>query len=103
MLTGVVPFEGESPVSVAVKHLQEEITPPRQINLDIPLRLERIVMRAVEKDQASRYPSAEKFLEDLEGWLLTGGQVFGDRFFSRKNKSAAGVKSASVSSVFKKC
>ena len=102
MLTGVVPFEGESPVSVAVKHLQEEITPPRQINPDIPLRLERIVMRAVQKDQASRYQSAEKFVEDLEGWLLAEGRFLETDSSSRKNKGAAGVKSASVSSVFKK-
>ncbi len=65
MVTGKVPFSGESQVAVAMKHIQEEIVPPRRIVSDIPEALERIILKAVQKDSAERYTSAAEFLEDL--------------------------------------
>jgi serine/threonine protein kinase len=49
MITGQVPFEGESPISVALKHLQEPVKPPGKVVEDIPPGLEQIIMKAIEK------------------------------------------------------
>lgn len=69
LLTGKVPFYGESPISVALKHMQEEITPPRQIVSEIPSDLELIVLRALQKERSLRYRSAAELKDDLEEWL----------------------------------
>ncbi|MGM0689451.1 MAG: Stk1 family PASTA domain-containing Ser/Thr kinase [Bacillota bacterium] len=65
MVTGKVPFDGESPVAVAMKHIQEQIVPPRQLVSDLPEALEHIILKAVQKDSADRYKSAAELLEDL--------------------------------------
>ncbi|MGM0652458.1 MAG: protein kinase domain-containing protein, partial [Bacillota bacterium] len=65
MVTGKVPFTGESPVAVAMKHIQEQIVPPGRLVSDLPEQLEEIIMKAVEKDAANRYNTADEFLEDL--------------------------------------
>ena len=65
MVTGKVPFSGENPVAVAMKHIQEQIVPPRRLQPDIPEVLEQIILKAVQKDMADRYGSAEELLEDL--------------------------------------
>ena len=65
MVTGRPPFSGDSPVSIAYKHVQEAPTPPRHINLDTPAPLEAIIMRLLSKDPAGRYPSAEDLRSDL--------------------------------------
>ncbi len=65
MVTGQVPFNGESPVSVAMKHVQEQAVPPRKLDGDIPEPLERIILKAMEKDPARRYLNAREFLDDL--------------------------------------
>jgi serine/threonine-protein kinase len=66
MLIGRVPFDGESPVTVALKHIDEPIIPPIQISSSIPKSLSDIVLKAVEKNQADRYKSAKEMLEDLQ-------------------------------------
>ncbi|SHH84901.1 serine/threonine protein kinase [Caloranaerobacter azorensis DSM 13643] len=66
MVTGRVPFEGDSPISVAIKHIQEDIVTPRQFVKTIPESLEKIILKCVEKDQSLRYDSAEELLKDLE-------------------------------------
>jgi eukaryotic-like serine/threonine-protein kinase len=65
MVTGKVPFTGESPVALAMKHVQEEIVPPRRLVPGIPRELEQIILKAVQKDTAERYTSTSEFLEDL--------------------------------------
>ncbi|MDP9019949.1 MAG: Stk1 family PASTA domain-containing Ser/Thr kinase [Actinomycetota bacterium] len=65
MLTGRPPFTGDSPVAVAYKHVQETPQPPRARNPDIPADLEAVVLRAMAKDVADRYPSAEDLRADL--------------------------------------
>ncbi len=65
MVTGRVPFEGESPISVAIKHLQERVIPPRSINPGIPEKVERIILKTLEKDPKARYQSASEMLKDL--------------------------------------
>lgn len=65
MVTGQVPFSGESPLSVAMKHVQEPVIPPSQLAADIPEPLERIILKALEKDPEHRYRSAREFLDEL--------------------------------------
>lgn len=71
MLTGKVPFSGESPVSIALKHLQEEITPPGKIIADLPSGLENIVLRSTNKDPSRRYENATQLRDDLESWFTS--------------------------------
>lgn len=65
MVTGQVPFSGESPVSVAMKHVQAQIEPPRRLVQSIPEPLERIILKATQKEPGKRYQGARGFLEDL--------------------------------------
>lgn len=58
MLTGRVPFEGDSPISVALKHIQNEPRQPTEINPDIPEKVENIVLKALAKEPENRYESA---------------------------------------------
>lgn len=66
MLTGRVPFDADTPVSVALKHMQEEPIEPIKINPMIPLSLNKIVMKAMQKDPNMRYQSATEMLRDLK-------------------------------------
>ncbi len=65
MVTGKVPFSGENPVAVAMKHIQEKIVPPRQLVPGLPKALEQIILKTVQKDIAERYGTAGELLEDL--------------------------------------
>jgi len=66
LLTGKVPFTGESPVEIAMKHLSDTPPPPSELNAEVPAELDMIVMRALAKDPARRYQSAEQMNADLE-------------------------------------
>lgn len=65
MLTGRVPFDADTPVSVALKHMQEVPVEPIKINPLIPVSLNRIIMKAMQKDPNARYGSATEMLRDL--------------------------------------
>ncbi|MBY6036142.1 Stk1 family PASTA domain-containing Ser/Thr kinase [Fictibacillus nanhaiensis] len=65
MVTGRVPFVGESPVSVALKHLQENVIEPRRLNPEIPQSVENIILKALAKSPLRRYDSAEELLQDM--------------------------------------
>jgi serine/threonine protein kinase len=69
MLTGELPFTAESPISVALMHLQDKVKPPREINPIIPQSLENIILRSMAKNPSGRYSSAHLLLEDLETCL----------------------------------
>lgn len=66
MLTGTLPFDADSPVSVALKQIQLDPTHPRAINPDIPIGLEQITLRAMQKDITKRYQSAAEMLRDID-------------------------------------
>ena len=66
MLTGTVPFSGENPVAVALKHIQENVPFPAEINTEVSLELEEIIMQAVEKNPTDRYRTAKELKEDLK-------------------------------------
>jgi beta-lactam-binding protein with PASTA domain/tRNA A-37 threonylcarbamoyl transferase component Bud32 len=65
MVTGVVPFEGDSAISVALKHIQEKVTPPGDIYPDIPKSIQYIIEKAIEKDIDKRYHDTADMLSDL--------------------------------------
>lgn len=66
MVTGVLPYQGESPITVALKHVQEDIVPPREIDPSIPLGFENIILKSVQKRQADRYNSIGDLIRDLK-------------------------------------
>ncbi|GKU24803.1 Stk1 family PASTA domain-containing Ser/Thr kinase [Clostridium folliculivorans] len=66
MVTGRVPFDGESPVSVALKHIQEDVVPPKNLNSKIPDSLNSLILKATEKEPIKRYQSAKEMIGDLE-------------------------------------
>lgn len=66
MLTGTVPFEGDSAVSIALKHFQEEMPSVRDFDPRIPQALENVVLKATTKDPANRYTSASAMAADLK-------------------------------------
>jgi eukaryotic-like serine/threonine-protein kinase len=66
MLTGKTPFNGDTPIEIAMKHLNEAPRPPSELRSEIPAELDLIVLRALAKDPHDRYQSAEEFSEDLD-------------------------------------
>lgn len=70
MVTGQVPFDGDSTVSVAIKHLQEEITAPSELVSDIPYSLEQIILKCTQKNAERRYPNTDELIQDLKRSLV---------------------------------
>ena len=66
MLTGKVPFDADTPVSIALKHMQEDPKPPIELNPNIPSAVNDIIMKALRKDTNLRYQNATAMLLDLK-------------------------------------
>ena len=66
MVTGKVPFDADTPVSVALKHMQEDPIEPIVLNNKIPLSLNKIILKAMQKEPSMRYQSATEMIRDLE-------------------------------------
>ena len=82
MLTGRVPFEGETPLGVIMKHKGETPKDPKEFNAQVPQDLSRLIMRCLEKDKANRYKSADALhseLEKIEKGIPTTDQVVSKR------------------------
>ena len=86
MLTGRLPFDGDSAVTVALMQLQSTPKRPREINPGIPVGLEQITIRAMQKQPEDRYASAAEMLSDLERFRLNPSIVFdyGNNFIDRQ-------------------
>lgn len=69
MLTGKVPFDGDTPVSVALMHLEKEPVNVKVVNLEVPSDLAYVTMKAISKDQGARYASVSEFVDDLHAVL----------------------------------
>lgn len=65
MVTGRVPFDADTPVSVALKHMQEKPEEPIEVNKHVPVAVNKIIMKALQKDATLRYQSASEMLIDL--------------------------------------
>ncbi|TML86288.1 MAG: Stk1 family PASTA domain-containing Ser/Thr kinase [Actinobacteria bacterium] len=74
LLTGSVPFTGDTPVEIAMKHISETPVPPSSVRPDVPHDLDLVVTRALAKDPAERYQSAEEMDADLER-VLRGAAI----------------------------
>lgn len=68
MLTGVLPYDGDTPQEVAIKHIAGECPPPKELKPDIPEELERITLKAMSADIDKRYNSAVDLMRDLEAF-----------------------------------
>lgn len=76
MLTGRVPFDADTPVSVALKQVQEEPVDPITYNPNIPVSVNRIILKAMQKDPNLRYQSATEMIEDLKMALKRPNEDF---------------------------
>lgn len=82
MLTGKKPFDGDNPVSIALKHMQA--TPKRmtEINPSIPEGLEEITMKAMQKEPSKRYQTAGEMIKDIEEFKKNPSIIFEYKYFS---------------------
>ncbi|MGE5334864.1 MAG: protein kinase domain-containing protein, partial [Nitrososphaerota archaeon] len=77
MLTGKTPFDGDTPVAVAMRHIQDIPEPPSHLNPVIPRELERIIMRCLEKDPRDRYPNGDALAYALDQYVRRPQNRFG--------------------------
>ena len=88
MVTGRVPFDADTPVSVALKHMQEEPEEPIELNPNLPSAVNRIIMKALKKDTTLRYQSATDMLADLRQALKNpNGDFVDDRDYDATAKT----------------
>ena len=85
MLTGRVPFDGETPVEVALKHINEDVPSPAKLVPGIPPALDKIVLKATDKYQTERYKSVDEMLEALKNVEFVTHMV-GDRVFAAESE-----------------
>jgi len=85
MLTGKVPFEGETPLSIALKHKSEEPRDPREINSQIPAEVSHVILKCMEKDKERRYQTADELLSELNN--IMEGLPTTERVIPRRKSS----------------
>ena len=76
MLTGRVPFNGETTVAIAIKHIQEELPSPREYVSEIPISVEQIVCKCCQKSPDRRYQSMSELITDLKQSLINPDEDF---------------------------
>ncbi len=72
ILTGTVPFNDPSPASIALQHISEPPPPPRSINPELSVEVEKVILKALEKDPQNRYQTGAKLMAAIEGALKPG-------------------------------
>ena len=82
MLTGEKPFDGENPVSIALKHMQTDAKRITEINNTIPEGLEEITIKAMQKEPSKRYQTAGEMIKDIEEFKKNPSIVFEYKYFS---------------------
>lgn len=85
MLTGKVPFDGDSAVSIAIKQMQIQPERPRLINPEIPIGLEEIILRAMQKDTEVRYQTASEMLRDIDEFKKNPTVLFEYKYLEENN------------------
>ena len=90
LLTGKVPFDDESPVTVALKHIKDRLPSVRKLNPKVPAVVEKIIYKACEKNPNNRYKSVFDMRKDIDRILRDPDSIqkksFWERLFGRKNK-----------------
>ena len=76
MLTGRVPFNGDTTVAIAIKHIQEPLPSPKEFAPDIPISVEKIVLKCCQKSPDRRYQNADELITDLKKSLITPDKDF---------------------------
>lgn len=94
MITGKLPFDGENPVSIALKQISEEPKPPHELNPDIPEGLEQIILFAMEKDKDKRFQTATQMIDLLKRVRENPGVVFKQKNTPKKTSGGQGGKSS---------
>lgn len=74
LATSRLPFEGDSPISVALKHLKETIVMPSTVNKELNKGIESVIVKSVQKDTGSRYQSAKELIDDIEKLINNPGE-----------------------------
>jgi serine/threonine protein kinase/tetratricopeptide (TPR) repeat protein len=80
MVTGRLPFEGETPLSIAMKHRAERPKDPRELNAQVPQSLSRVILKCLEKEPAERYQTTDELkqeLTDIESAVTSTGPMYG--------------------------
>lgn len=76
MVTGKVPFSGDNAVSIAIQHLQEEIVSPSTFAQDLPISLEKIILKCTQKSPDRRYDTVDELIADLKNALINPDEDF---------------------------
>ena len=88
MVTGKVPFDADTPVSVALKHMQEDPEEPIELNPNLPGAVNKIIMKALKKDTTLRYQTASEMLSDLRRALKNpDGEFVDDKEYDETAKT----------------
>ena len=93
MITGKLPFDGENPVSIALKQISEEPKPPHELNPNIPEGLEQIILFAMEKDKDKRFQTATQMIDLLKRVRENPGVVFKQKNTPKKQNGTQSKKS----------
>ena len=93
MITGKLPFDGENPVSIALKQISEEPKPPHELNPNIPEGLEQIILFAMEKDKDKRFQTATQMIDLLKRVRENPGVVFKQKNTPKKQGGTQSKKS----------
>lgn len=90
MLTGRLPFDADSPVSVAIKQIELDAPLPTVINREIPQGLEDIILRAMQKDPSYRYQNVEQMIEDIENFKRDPSIHFAYKYIAKPTNQTEG-------------
>ncbi len=78
LLTGQLPFDEENTVTIAIKHIQEELVPPKEIMPDIPASVNDVVVKLTHKKPEDRYQNMDELIDDLEKVMVDANAAVGD-------------------------
>lgn len=101
MLTGRVPFNGETTVAIAIKHIQEEMPSPREFVLEIPISVEQIIFKCTQKSPDRRYLTVEEVLIDLKRSLMNPDEPFVKVFDTANENKTRKISSNDLNSIKK--
>ncbi len=101
MLTGKLPFDSDSAVSIAIKQISDAAKSPREIVPEIPEALEEITLKAMAKDPAIRYQSASQMLRDIDDFKKNPSIVFAYKYFSANDPAVFAQKAENGSKTAK--
>jgi len=99
MLTGRVPFNGETTVAIAIKHIQEEMPSPRDYVPEVPVSVEQIVAKCCQKSPDRRYQSMEELITDLKRSLMNPDEEFVKVISSEEEASTRAITDREIAQI----